>query len=66
MPGVTRSISNMIKVCLNPTIYLIDSPGTLINYNNIGVMVPHISDPLSSLKVALTGRIFDFIYRWYS
>ncbi|KAG9293753.1 hypothetical protein G9A89_019090 [Geosiphon pyriformis] len=49
-PGITRSVSQTIKVVENPPVYIIDTPG---------VMIPHIHDPISSLKVALTGGIID-------
>ncbi|RHZ75754.1 hypothetical protein Glove_209g50 [Diversispora epigaea] len=52
-PGITRAVSNTtIKVLENPTVYLIDTPG---------VMIPHIPDPVCSLKVALTGGIMDHL-----
>ncbi|KAJ9061922.1 Mitochondrial GTPase 1 [Entomophthora muscae] len=51
-PGVTRSIGCNIKVWDDPPIYLVDTPG---------VMIPHIPDPLISLKVALTGGIHDHL-----
>ncbi|CAG8734713.1 16797_t:CDS:2 [Dentiscutata erythropus] len=53
LPGVTRSVSaTSIKVLEDPTVYLIDTPG---------VMIPHITDPVASLKVALTGGIRDHL-----
>ncbi|KAF0488211.1 P-loop containing nucleoside triphosphate hydrolase protein [Gigaspora margarita] len=53
LPGVTRSVSaTSIKVSEDPTVYLIDTPG---------VMIPHITDPVASLKVALTGGIRDHL-----
>lgn len=51
-PGVTRSVGCNIKVWDDPPIYLVDTPG---------VMIPHIPDPLISLKVALTGGIRDHL-----
>ncbi|KAI9294985.1 hypothetical protein K502DRAFT_291582, partial [Neoconidiobolus thromboides FSU 785] len=51
-PGITRNISSSIKVADNPAIYLYDTPG---------VMIPHIPDPLISLKVALSGGIHDHL-----
>ncbi|CDS06386.1 hypothetical protein LRAMOSA08914 [Lichtheimia ramosa] len=51
-PGVTRSVVGTVKVLEHPAIYLIDTPG---------VMVPHISDPVRSLRVALTGGIRDHL-----
>ncbi|CAI2186418.1 10567_t:CDS:2 [Funneliformis geosporum] len=53
LPGVTRSVAiTSIKVLEDPPVYLIDTPG---------VMIPHIPDPVSSLKVALTGGIRDHL-----
>ncbi|RIA85692.1 P-loop containing nucleoside triphosphate hydrolase protein [Glomus cerebriforme] len=53
LPGVTRSVAvTSIKVLEDPPVYLVDTPG---------VMIPHIPDPVSSLKVALTGGIRDHL-----
>ncbi|ORX90837.1 P-loop containing nucleoside triphosphate hydrolase protein [Basidiobolus meristosporus CBS 931.73] len=52
MPGVTRKVIGTVKVWDDPPVYLFDTPG---------VMIPHIPDPLTSLKVALTGGIRDHI-----
>ncbi|KAJ2158539.1 Mitochondrial GTPase 1 [Coemansia sp. RSA 552] len=49
-PGVTRTVSSRIRVLETPAVYLLDTPG---------VMVPHIADPLTAIKVALTGGIKD-------
>ncbi|KAI9307269.1 P-loop containing nucleoside triphosphate hydrolase protein [Cunninghamella echinulata] len=51
-PGITRTVIGTIKVYEDPSIYLIDTPG---------VMIPHISDPINSLKVAVTGGIRDHL-----
>ncbi|RUP45440.1 P-loop containing nucleoside triphosphate hydrolase protein [Jimgerdemannia flammicorona] len=51
-PGVTRTVAGTIKVLEDPVVYLIDTPG---------VMVPHIPDPITSLKVALTGGVRDHL-----
>ncbi|ORX60517.1 GTPase [Hesseltinella vesiculosa] len=51
-PGVTRTVVGTVKVLEHPAVYLIDTPG---------VMVPHIADPLQSLKVAVTGGIRDHL-----
>ncbi|CAM0135015.1 unnamed protein product [Umbelopsis sp. WA50703] len=51
-PGITRAVVGTIKVLEDPTIYLIDTPG---------VMVPHIPQPVESLKVAVTGGIRDHL-----
>ncbi|KAJ1766685.1 Mitochondrial GTPase 1 [Coemansia sp. RSA 1813] len=49
-PGVTRALSSRIKVLDSPAVYLVDTPG---------VMAPHIHDPETAIKVALTGGIKD-------
>lgn len=46
IPGITRTVAGTIKVLDSPKVYLIDTPG---------VMIPHIADPISAIKVALTG-----------
>ncbi|KAI7833569.1 P-loop containing nucleoside triphosphate hydrolase protein [Kickxella alabastrina] len=51
-PGVTRAMSSKIKVLESPVVYLLDTPG---------VMMPHIPDPLTAIKVALSGGIKDNI-----
>ncbi|KAI8073052.1 P-loop containing nucleoside triphosphate hydrolase protein [Gongronella butleri] len=51
-PGITRTVVGTVKVLEHPAVYLIDTPG---------VMVPHIADPLQSLKVAVTGGIRDHL-----
>ncbi|KAF7725521.1 Mitochondrial GTPase [Apophysomyces ossiformis] len=51
-PGITRTVIGTVKVLEDPAVYLIDTPG---------VMVPHIADPVRSLKVALTGGIRDHL-----
>jgi len=57
IPGITRTVAGTIKVLESPKVYLIDTPG---------VMIPHIPDPVSAIKVALTGklvlvRLFRFV-----
>ncbi|KAF8932460.1 Mitochondrial GTPase [Dissophora ornata] len=52
IPGITRTVAGTIKVLDSPKVYLIDTPG---------VMIPHISDPISAIKVALTGAISDHL-----
>lgn len=49
IPGITRTVAGTIKVLESPKVYLIDTPG---------VMIPHIPDPVSAIKVALTGICF--------
>ncbi|KAJ2359257.1 Mitochondrial GTPase 1 [Coemansia sp. RSA 2618] len=51
-PGVTRALSSRIRVLESPPVYLVDTPG---------VMIPHIPDPITAIKVALTGGIKDNI-----
>ncbi|KAI8053049.1 mitochondrial GTPase 1 [Syncephalis plumigaleata] len=51
-PGVTRAVVGTIKVFENPDVYIVDSPG---------VMIPHIEDPITSLKVAITGGVRDHL-----
>ncbi|KAF9581067.1 Mitochondrial GTPase [Lunasporangiospora selenospora] len=53
IPGITRTVAGTIKVLDSPKVYLIDTPG---------VMVPHISDPITAIKVALTGAISDHLF----
>ncbi|KAG0302528.1 Mitochondrial GTPase, partial [Dissophora globulifera] len=52
IPGITRTVAGTIKVLDSPKVYLIDTPG---------VMIPHIADPESAIKVALTGAISDHL-----
>ncbi|KAF9961291.1 Mitochondrial GTPase [Mortierella alpina] len=52
IPGITRTVAGTIKVLDSPKVYLIDTPG---------VMIPHIPDPVSAIKVALTGAISDHL-----
>jgi len=52
IPGITRTVAGTIKVLESPKVYLIDTPG---------VMIPHIADPVSAIKVALTGAISDHL-----
>ncbi|KAF9400285.1 Mitochondrial GTPase [Mortierella sp. AD011] len=52
IPGITRTVAGTIKVLDSPKVYLIDTPG---------VMIPHIPDPISAIKVALTGAISDHL-----
>ncbi|KAF9925954.1 Mitochondrial GTPase [Linnemannia zychae] len=53
IPGITRTVAGTIKVLESPKVYLIDTPG---------VMIPHIPDPVSAIKVALTGAISDHLF----
>jgi ribosome biogenesis GTPase A len=49
-PGVTRLISEQIKISDEPKVYLWDTPG---------ILVPKISDPLVGMRLAATGAILD-------
>ncbi|KAJ2745294.1 Mitochondrial GTPase 1 [Coemansia sp. BCRC 34301] len=49
-PGVTRAVSSKIRVLEKPAVYLLDTPG---------VMMPHIPDPMTAIKVALTGNYWQ-------
>jgi ribosome biogenesis GTPase A len=51
-PGVTRKISNTVKISDNPDplVYVMDSPG---------VFVPYMPNPNTMLKLALVGCIKD-------
>ncbi|KAJ2516378.1 Mitochondrial GTPase 1 [Coemansia sp. RSA 1939] len=49
-PGVTRALGNRVRVLESPPVYVFDTPG---------VMAPHIADPETAVKVALTGGISD-------
>ena len=50
VPGVTKRVSEMVKLSLYPKLYMLDSPG---------VLMPKIVDPEVGLKVALTGAMLD-------
>ena len=47
LPGMTRSISGLVKILTQPPFYLYDSPG---------IMLPALRDKEVALKVALTGE----------
>lgn len=48
MAGVTRGISNEIKISSNPPIYIFDTPG---------VFVPHAKDEQTMIALAITGAM---------
>lgn len=56
LPGITRSVSEAIRICEMPRIYLYDTPG---------VMMPKIHDPEVGLRVALTGGMLDRVVGEY-
>jgi hypothetical protein len=56
-PGVTRNVVGKIKVCLDPVIYLVDTPG---------IMVPDIGDVHRALKIGITGGLPDKVVDEYT
>lgn len=55
LPGVTRNVSEMIKISQNPTIYLYDTPG---------ITQPRFDCPEVAMKIALCGGLFDKVVGW--
>lgn len=52
LPGVTRSVSGMVRILDDPLTYLWDSPG---------VLMPKIKNVTQGLKLAITGAIMDSV-----
>ncbi len=50
VPGITRLISEYVRISSYPKVYLVDTPG---------VLMPKIIDPEVGLKIALTGGMLD-------
>jgi len=50
IPGITRTVSEVVKICPYPKIYMLDTPG---------VLMPKITDPEVGLKIALCGGMLD-------
>ena len=50
-PGVTRGISEQVKLSEEPKVYLLDTPG---------VLVPKIEDPDVGLRLGITGMKLRF------
>jgi mitochondrial GTPase 1 len=48
--GVTTTIQTRVKICADPPIYLVDTPG---------IYDPHVANAVDGLKVALTGGTND-------
>lgn len=48
MPGITRSVSNVIRISEHPDIYIYDSPG---------VFVPRTKDTETMLALSITGAV---------
>ncbi|KTW27736.1 hypothetical protein T552_02176 [Pneumocystis carinii B80] len=51
-PGITKKITQKIKIIKKPLVYCIDTPG---------IMIPSTNDPITFLKLALVGCIKDNI-----
>ncbi|QSL64431.1 hypothetical protein MERGE_001732 [Pneumocystis wakefieldiae] len=51
-PGITKKITQKVKIIDKPLVYCIDTPG---------IMIPSINDPITFLKLALVGCIKDNI-----
>ncbi|XP_050739644.1 mitochondrial GTPase 1-like isoform X1 [Eriocheir sinensis] len=52
LPGITQSVLERIKVCEDPKVYLLDTPG---------VLAPRIKDVEMGLKLALAATIKDHL-----
>jgi mitochondrial GTPase 1 len=50
IPGITRSVLNRIKICEDPLMYLLDTPG---------ILAPNIKDTETGLKLALCACLQD-------
>jgi ribosome biogenesis GTPase A len=50
LPGVTKSVSGIIKICESPQIYLLDTPG---------ILQPRLECPEIAMKIALCGGLYD-------
>lgn len=48
IPGITKSVSGIVRILNEPPVYMLDTPG---------VLVPKISSPEMGLKLALTGTL---------
>ncbi|CAL4064422.1 unnamed protein product, partial [Meganyctiphanes norvegica] len=51
-PGITRSVMERIKICEDPKVYLIDTPG---------ILSPQIGDVETGLKLALVNTIKEHL-----
>jgi len=51
-PGVTRSVLQSINISQKPKIKILDSPG---------IIPPYINDPITGIKLALTGTFPDHL-----
>ena len=50
LPGVTKSVSGVIKICDSPQIYLLDTPG---------ILQPRLECVEVAMKIALCGGLYD-------
>lgn len=50
--GITKSVSTRIKICQDPLIYVLDTPG---------VLDPHVSDVDTALKLAICSTMQDHL-----
>jgi mitochondrial GTPase 1 len=57
LPGVTRSVSNLVRVLDKPLTYVYDTPG---------ILLPRLSNPAMALKLALTGAIASTQFSEYT
>ncbi len=50
LPGVTKNVSGVIKICESPQIYLLDTPG---------ILQPRLECPEMAMKIAICGGLYD-------
>ncbi|KAG4304799.1 hypothetical protein PORY_001852 [Pneumocystis oryctolagi] len=67
-PGITKKVTQRIKIMEDPLIYCMDTPGNIyyilepkMAHFILGIMIPSIKDPITLLKLALIGSIKDNI-----
>jgi ribosome biogenesis GTPase A len=56
LPGITRAVSEFVRISPFPNIYMLDTPG---------VLMPKIVDPEIGLKIGLTGGMIDRVVGEY-
>lgn len=56
LPGITRAVSEYVRISPYPRLYMLDTPG---------VLMPKIVDPEVGLKIALTGGMIDRVVGEY-
>ena len=52
IPGVTRSVLNTILISMSPRVMILDTPG---------ILPPEVLDPITGIKLALTGTFPDHV-----